>query len=194
MKKFIILLFVLALVNVANAGIVDIVISSLNGEAINPVKEITIVPSDVINMDVIYTDDSGLTLFGMAFDVVAEGPGELSGDEPTWPVGVWDMLITEIIPHDGMIGVSGGAAGMGLPGGIAVDHLLMHCLAIGDVYVSLVNNTGLPAGDSLEVNADFSIMQRPEFGPGVVIHQIIPEPMTLTLLGLGGLFLVRRKK
>jgi hypothetical protein len=34
----------------------------------------------------------------------------------------------------------------------------------------------------------------PAFGLGVTITQIVPEPMTMALLGLGGLFLRRRCK
>jgi len=198
MKKFICVLVFLALVNVANAGMIDIVISSLNDVPINPVKEITIGPTDWINMDVIWTGDTGRWLFGMSLDVVAEGvPVTLDGSAPTWPPGIWDPSITEIISHDGMIGVSAAAAANGLPapGGIAVDHILLHCDGPGDVpvIVRLVENPNLPSGFTAEADADFNLFFDVVFGPGVIIHQI-PEPMTLTLLGLGGLFLARRKK
>jgi len=194
MKKLMVLLFILAMVNVASAGVVDIVITSLNGAPITPTKEITILPTDVVNMDVTYQSEAGLFLFSMSFDIVAQGPGTLDGSQPTWPTGIWDPALTTIIPHDGKLGVSGAAAFLGLPGpsGIAVDHILMHCDAPGDVLVSLVENPGLPAGGSVEVNEAFDVFF-PTFGPGVVIHQV-PEPMTLTLLGLGSLFLARRKK
>jgi len=58
--------------------------------------------------------------------------------------------------------------------GIGVlDAKLFHCLAAGDAVVLLFDDGGTQL-DS------------------VIIHQIVPEPVTVALLGLGGLFLRRR--
>ena len=58
--------------------------------------------------------------------------------------------------------------------GTAADFISFHCEGEGDVLITLLN------GDTMEVLDTLTISQ-------------IPEPMTLALLGLGGLFLRRRK-
>ena len=60
------------------------------------------------------------------------------------------------------------------PNGLLIDGLIFHCLGEGDVILTLIDA------------ADVSVLDV------VRIHQV-PEPMTLSLLGLGGLFLRRRK-
>jgi hypothetical protein len=72
---------------------------------------------------------------------------------------------------------------------ILVDHVLLHCDdAPGDVVVWMspdvagggsIYTTGMPYDGT--------------WGAGVVVHQV-PEPMTIALLGLGGLALLRRRK
>ncbi|MCX5637648.1 MAG: PEP-CTERM sorting domain-containing protein, partial [Planctomycetota bacterium] len=59
---------------------------------------------------------------------------------------------------------------------IAGKHFEMdfHCMAVGDVTLTL------RAFDEAEVDR-------------VVIHQLIPEPVSMVLLGLGGLLLRRRR-
>lgn len=49
-------------------------------------------------------------------------------------------------------------------------------LDIGDIYIYLTDHTGYVIEDT------------------ILVHRIVPEPMTILLLGLGGLFLHRRKK
>jgi len=198
MKKFICVLVFLALVNVANAGMIDIVISSLNGEPINPVKEITIGPTDVVNMDIIYTPTPGRTLFGLSVDMFGSDPtlGSFDVSNPTWPSGVWDMnppLTGVKINQDGSAGIWASAAALGLTSGVAADHILFHCDAFGTVIIMLREDENLPPGATIEADGDLNPWPLDSYGTGVIIHQI-PEPMTLTLLGLGGLFLARRKK
>lgn len=199
MKKLLLLFMILGMVSVANAGMIDIVISSLNGQPIDPTNEITIAPTDEINMDIVYTGDVGRYLFGVSVLISAEGPGTLNVTDPTFPAGVWDLNGTltgteQLNPQQGV--AWGSAAALGLIGTgapeIAIDHILLHCDGLGDVYVTLGESDQTPAGASVEIDDYFNIYGL-EYGPGVIIHQI-PEPMTLTLLGLGGLFLVRRKK
>jgi hypothetical protein len=61
-----------------------------------------------------------------------------------------------------------------VPNGLLIDGILLHCEGRGDVTLTLLDAGTWDAMDS------------------VTIHQI-PEPITLALLGLGGLFLRRRK-
>lgn len=199
MKKLMVLLIILAMVNVASAGIVDIVISSLNGEPIEPTNEITIEPTDVINFDIVYYPGEMWTLFSLSTEVVVEGPGTLDITELTWPEGYWNMDFSNVtIIDDPSVGGVGNAlmdltaSDIGvIGGGIVLDHFLMHCDEPGDVILYLVENGNTQAGFSTEVYDDIYPLEG--YGPGVTVHQI-PEPMTLTLLGLGGLVLLRKKK
>ena len=71
MKKVLVLMLVLGISSMASAGTVDLVISSLNGDAIDPVSEITIGESDWVNLDIVYSDDGdGLTLIQLSTTVV----------------------------------------------------------------------------------------------------------------------------
>jgi hypothetical protein len=192
MKKFICVLVFLALVNVANAGIVDLVISSLNGAPIEPVKEITIFQTDVVNFDVVY--DAGQEWFGwsLSLDMLVTGPGTLDISTITRPTGYWNADLSKITatPTGALLDFVANDIGT-VPPGIVLDHFLLHCDDMGDVIVRLVENPNTSAGATLET--DGSDLYELLAGPGIIIHQV-PEPMTLTLLGLGGLFLARRKK
>lgn len=196
MKKFICVLVFLAMVNVANAGIVDLVISSLNGNPIAPVKEITIMPTDVVNFDVVYEAPAGTSAWSLSLDmlVVAQGTGAgtLDISSITRPTGYWNADLSKITatPTGALLDFLANDIGT-VPPGIILDHFLLHCDAEGDVIIRLVENPNTAAGESLET--DGSDLFHLNAGPGVIIHQV-PEPMTLTLLGLGGLFLARRKR
>jgi len=192
MKKFICVLVFLALVNVANAGIVDLVISSLNGQPITPVKEITIFQTDVVNFDVVYEAPEGWFGWSLSLDMLVTGPGTLDISTITRPTGYWNADLSKITatPTGALLDFVSNDIGT-VPPGIILDHFLLHCDDMGDVIVKLVENPGTAAGETLET--DSSDLFHLNAGPGIIIHQV-PEPMTLTLLGLGGLFLARRKK
>jgi hypothetical protein len=82
--------------------------------------------------------------------------------------GIWGLI--------SLLATSGSA-----PAGIYFDDILFHCEAQGDVVVKLYT-----------VDPYFIAATLVD---SVIIHQVpIPEPMTVALLGLGGLFLRRRKK
>lgn len=203
MKKLIIFMLVLGLTSVANAGIVDIVISSLNGKPITPTNEITIDISDTINFDIIYTSDPGRFLFGLSSEIYLElagGRGTLTVTDValvTWPTGYWDSSLSGVqMTADGNIQVWGTAKeltsipAIGEPL-VVIDHFLFHCLDYGDVYIGIKEDPTTPVGASIELDemANFYLL---DYSPAVLVHQI-PEPMTILLLGLGGLFLRRRK-
>jgi len=193
MKKFICVLVFLALVNVANAGIVDLQISSLNGVPINPVKEITIMPTDVINFDVVYEADPGWFGWSLSLEMRVEGPGTLDISTITKPAGYWNADFTKVTAavYGALIDATANDIGT-VPPGVVLDHFLLHCDGPGTVLITLLETEETAAGLSQETDGiDLFALAA---GPGIVIHQIIPEPMTLTLLGLGSLFLARRKK
>jgi len=194
MKKFICVLVFLAMVNVASAGMVDLWITSLDGAPIAPVKEITILPSQVVDLSLVFTGP-GETLYSLSMDASMSGEGTAEWQNVA---GILrdhefaDPIFNQIFLHDNnLLGFSlaaGLANGPGDGEKVAWD-ILVHCTGRGNVLITLALNPGLPASDSIVLPSG----EVPGLGNGVIIHQI-PEPMTLTLLGLGGLFLARRKK
>ena len=187
MRKLLVLFAVMAMTSVASAQLIDLQIASLNGEPIDPVKEITIEPSDIIDMDIVIMDTTLLTIDtivrvnGMASLLLDAGSlAEITwvGDDegfrgPPTPLGA-DLALG-----------TGNFNGMS---GLVIDHILLHCDdEPGVVTVSLVPNTMFGG----TFNPDGS----PYTGAwgSVTVHQV-PEPMTIALLGLGGLVLLRRRK
>lgn len=78
----------------------------------------------------------------------------------------------------GAIGNDDPSPGVFLEPGVWLDNFLYSPMAVGDVTVRF-----------LEISSgSFTIVSVPDL---IVIHQV-PEPMTIILVGLGGLFLVRR--
>jgi hypothetical protein len=189
MKKLIVLFAILAMVNVASAGVVDIVITSLNGEPITPTSEITIKPTDEVDMQITFTGPATEYAFGVGVTLNVTGPGTLNiaGAARNALYEAW----AEVIGADSIIeatATSMGPQGTGQPV-VLVGNLLLHCDAIGNVTVVLTND---PISGMYISDAEYGMLPF-DFGAGVIIHQV-PEPMTLTLLGLGSLFLARRKK
>lgn len=213
MKKFIVLLVVLGLVSVANAAVVDVLITSLDGLAITPTKEITILPSQMVDFQITFFNvDNTRLLFGLNSFINISGPGALNYEAFVPWTRVWDDELGDWVYTNVDISNSfdptlhvldtasnpdyilEGAKTWGIPGNnterMAVKDLQIHCDAMGDVHVWLTNRgTGTLVIDSTlhQPQTDWS------YGSGIIIHQM-PEPATLMLLGLGSLFLIRRKR
>jgi len=173
MKKLLILVMVLAMASLASATLSI----SVNGDV--PTGDITLVPSDFVTLDV-HSDGQDLADAG-AF-LVVEGPGmvDISGAVNNYlPNTNGDTLF--IWSGDPLVGdgvfmdfTALAVPAPVLPAGILVDGIIFHCEGPGDVVVSLYMFRG-----------ELQLMDTQ------VIHQV-PEPVTIALLGLGGLFLRRR--
>jgi hypothetical protein len=156
---------------------------SVDGVVDPPDSSVNILPSDIVIID-IWSD--GQTKAGPKF-LTIEGPGTLDwsgairnyevNDDPPGPY-------QDSIPGDPGVFVALGprllidlalpTPGATVPEGTVIDLIEMHCDGLEDVILTLWDTDETTILDTQ------------------VIHQ--PEPMTIALLGLGGLFLVRRKR
>jgi len=201
MKKLLSLVLVLALCSVASAGLLDLKVASRGPTEsgtipIDPVKDITINPSEYLDLNIYYTSNSPLKLASISADIVVTGPGTLSGmvvGTLTEPTNAWDVdlrWITEVVAGKHYIidySMNNGVAATGVAV-VALDHLMFHCDGAGPVTITMTNNLDTNAGDTIETN-----MARLNFGGPVTITQVVPEPATIALLCIGGL-LLRKKK
>ncbi len=79
---------------------------------------------------------------------------------------------------------------------VLMDGLDLHCVEATDVVVELIAPYGISRllhNASGVVTGSEKIIQDGTVMDSIVIHQI-PEPMTMSLLGLGGLALLRRRR
>jgi hypothetical protein len=196
MKRLLVLMLVLGISSSANAGMLDLVIVS-HGPGPDPVttfipptKEITLQPSEWIDLDVIYTPytDEG-PLFQLNIQILVDGPGIIDLSQLTEPPGAWDAMFSPGVVGPDSMSFNWGFSGSGVADGVAIDHILFHCDDWPDVIITMVDfiygNLGsldTPPGGAT-----------PDYGDPVVVHQY-PEPMTIALLGLGGLALLRKRR
>jgi hypothetical protein len=189
MKKLLVLMLVLGLASMATAALsitvggVDIVDS-----------EVTIAPSDTINVGV-YANIAGGSEYASYVLVVASAQGTIGQGTATGLGSLSEVkdnayyggyYLTKGLTDAGLIGGDWGGGMVGnvsdISGGALVGDAAtapFHCEAFGDAILLLYTSTsGLAGSYSLEDT--------------VIIHQI-PEPITMSLLAVGGLFLRRRK-
>ena len=187
MKNLLIVFTVLATASIANAAL----LISVGGVENPPDTEINIYPSDVVVIDV--TGD-GQTLAPLATWLISQGPGTLAGGTMLYP-GSLSALYTYVpgsgdgyedivlwLESEGYADIQGvsylefahGGDIQPPTTGTLADDIQFHCEDYGEVLLSLL---------TIDVSGAYDTQ---------VIHQI-PEPITFGLLGLGGLFLRRRK-
>jgi len=186
MKNVLIVFTVLAMATVANAGL----LLSVNG-VVNPeTSTINLKPSETAVIDIhgannvvgttvtawlavqgLGTLDAGAPTFTWANSTVANIRMPALGDVQAFLATVGFPGVGDVVTTDIMDTVEPFTA----PNGLLIDGLIFHCVGQpGDVVLTLFDA------------ADLSVLST------VTIHQI-PEPITFALLGLGGLFLRRRK-
>jgi hypothetical protein len=185
MKKLLVLMLVLGMATVANAALtLDI---SVSGAVANPDGSYTIHPSDHLTLDISTPQgilvDADMGDFIMVCDTEL---GSISGgvivNHNTWWV---DFLSDDAVSAgapvpDGENGVWGsvGIFGYTIPAtSLLFSGIDFHCEGLGTTVVNIYTH------DWSEITGTLA---------SVTIHQI-PEPITMALLGLGGLFLRRRK-
>ncbi|MCK5173317.1 MAG: PEP-CTERM sorting domain-containing protein [Planctomycetes bacterium] len=179
MKKLVMLTLVLSMASLATAGL-EI---SVNGQELSGGS----VTSATLG---IYTADGfgAFTAGNLALIAVDDTMGTIDGTGYTSPVA-FNLVgqvedFASVANPAGSTGVFGGffSAAAQPAGQVLYDNIIWNALADGDTTIELweITDTG---GDNWVLSALLD---------SVVLNQV-PEPMTMALLGLGGLFLRRRK-
>jgi len=139
-----------------------------------PDSKLTIAPSDEVLigvMDMFGDAKPGFLALGLTY-----GLGSLNADGASTLDGVTAAMTDDELQAESL-GVQNPFISMDVadpPAGMLIRDVLFHCDGPGDVTIALVDENGLVQDTQ-------------------VIHQV-PEPMTMALLGLGGLVLGFRKR
>ena len=172
MKKLLIMFLVLGMASLAQAAVLELSIDGSKDGAGNT-TEITIDICTTITIDVYCNTaaPAGDTFF-LAI-VAGTGDGEWDGPSVIYAVMGNAGTLTEYTSDlwEGKTNVYDPETPPGVGKWCELDF---HCTDKGDVTIYLTDHTGYVAEDA------------------ILVHQI-PEPITIALLGLGGLFLRRRK-
>jgi hypothetical protein len=179
-KKWLSVFMVLATASAASATIVEIlpIPEGEPGSAANP-----LMPSDEIVIPV-FSDNGLISLYAIL--TVTEGPATIVGAIDTADCADYGWDPTLSMHPSGVPGqsVEIGLGTVGTPPSGLVAYYLLHCDNTGLVTVTLTPS------DAPGMDID---LIEPTITGTITIHQV-PEPMTLGLLGLGGLAMLRRRK
>jgi len=213
MKKLLILMLVLGMASLANAGLIEL---SVDGEAAP--SEITLLPSEYITLDItigdtlfaggdlmitLSTADGALDNSGVTFEANPMTRYWFGDPYYMWYDGnrAWGAPYVVGLSELQKVVVSGGNIDYNTLGNMTLaDNIIFHCeKQPGDVIVELVAYSDLiyytyvmvddaPVVDTIEtLYTEGTVLDT------ITVHQI-PEPTTIALLGLGSLFLLRRRK
>ncbi|MHC4388213.1 MAG: PEP-CTERM sorting domain-containing protein [Planctomycetota bacterium] len=190
MKKLLVAFSILGMVSAANATLQI----SVGGDLNPPSSEIFVMPSGEIIID-IWTDADIPQFGGVSYSMSTTPTGSLDwsgatfSDPPSTNIinGPWPAA--ELPPGDnppeaGFWGSIFSIEAATPINTVLVDNILFHCLDEGDTTIYLYEWLGDPGSED------------PTVVDMVLIHDAhgIPEPMTIALLGLGGVLLLRRRK
>ena len=171
MKKLLVLAVVFGMASAVSAGLV------LTAD------ESVLSPNEPWNSTLLaISSDSDITGFEVAIQI--DGPAALDAADIVFPE-TWMFAPYVKEATDTMVDITGGDFFAKTGPLIVAEDILFTCLGAGDVLVTLI-----ATGDN--------ILDGVTYGAGTIfdtitIMQSIPEPMTVVLFGLGGLFLRRRK-
>jgi len=206
MKKLLVLMLVLGMASFANASIT----LSVNGDVADDYIELT--PSEFVTLDIFMGD---VDFAGGAMDIVLSNPqGSLDYSGITFKmtpltrmwVGSWQAfevawespwLVNEQVSDAQRVMVMGMNFTNNTVGPYTLmDGLVFHCDEATDLIIDLFAYDDLWAWtyDAAGVKQAETVLL---YEAGSLIDSIYvyqPEPMTIALLGLGGLFLRRRRK
>ena len=183
MKKLLVLMLVLSIASLASAGLV-ITVDGAPAED----SAITLMTSDTIMVGIaVVGTDTPMNMFNSYLAIAPGAPAEWTGAQvmhygppsgTTGPVMIPSSYAYNsgpvYSPAYGSVWVTYNSNFQLTSNGTGIHaEFEMHCTGEGDVLITLYDLAGGP-GDS------------------IVIHQI-PEPITMGLLGVGALFLRRRK-
>jgi len=180
MKKLLVLVLVLAMASLSMAGIATLRVAA------NDLRN-DYMPSDIITLELVANFSAG----SMGFNKLQQDSGVEGGASEPMLNSLWDgsLLNPGQIKNTGTdlmwaMTASLGLTSQDLPAGTVLWHFEYH---IPDVPAStMIHFTFVaPSVDS----GDFMDGAASIVGPSI---HVIPEPMTIALLGLGGLFLRRR--
>ena len=186
MKKLLVLLLVLGLTTAASATLQI----SVNGEPAPPDSEITLDKSEILELD-IYTDAFIPQYVENHTWALVVGPaGAIAGGvnvspNPADTVGPYALYLYPVPVPPGTDGIAGATLAQtpaGIPAGtVLVNEIEFHYMdsLLPDVVVYLVETVDWVSYDIVDQ---------------VVIHTYVPEPMTLSLFGVGGFALLRRRR
>jgi hypothetical protein len=206
MKKLLVLLISLCLVTNALA----VIEFSLQQETTGAHEVFNVDESDIIWIDIYAKNMVGGTVDLMntgQIDIAITGPATFAGttvDQVTYGNTWWPMMAptyqimnytsaTTLQATFGYLPSSHTAALDLALDAIVIDHIGIHCEGPGLVTVAITAAGDDPYGDAVYWDGSQIVVDTAStVGAAVTIHQT-PEPMTIALLGLGGLFLRRRK-
>jgi hypothetical protein len=197
---------VLSMVTMANAALRI----SVNGQVDPPDSTVFMLPSETVTIGIVgvLPQPGNYTLWLIANPI---GVANLSGGGIVW--SHQDTVLSDFIYYSGtneahIAMLRGPGMGFDVDSGLFIaafssaaptpdydgtiaDNIVVHCNNWCDVKLTLLHVIEYETG---EVDENFNPIfeYSPEVFDTQVIHAI-PEPMTLGLLGLGGLFLRRRK-
>jgi hypothetical protein len=183
MKKMLALVLVLAVAGLANAAM-NLQISVGGNTALT---EATVSPGSTLTLEITnagnYVQPDDFAGFGL---VVISGSGTISGGGVTAAAPSASGFDTDPANQADLAALFGGAGVYGtiaswtagtFSGGQYFNGITFTCTGPGDVIIRLITTP------------DFENFSTAD---SLVVHQI-PEPITMSLLGLGGLFLRKRK-
>ena len=191
MKKILILLTILCMANVAVAVPEWAIHIDRGGEIIpyDPMDPIDVAPSDLIFMD--FQDYTNTGFGGLAGFTIGASNGEFI--DVLFNPGPWNMIPFAAYPDQFYNGPEGAPSGFV----VAIDGAGLPDPTSPDLIFTLVFHVPDYKEPSDEIFVDYLLGgwdNMYDFPQLSVAFHVSPEPMTIALLGLGGLFLVRRRK